>query len=185
LTAALPAAAIGLALQAPPAQAKDPFAGIPNVSFRYYEVRGTDSDQINTSMHSRGPHNATGDGAGSTDYRIGYSWGETRIGSRCRVTNAKAGFAAIVLLPQLADEDKESEPVRLGWIRLMAALRRHEAGHARIAFEHVDDVTAAVAAAPCGKERARGEAALARIYKLQRDYDRRTRHGLAQGDIER
>jgi predicted secreted Zn-dependent protease len=183
--AGAPAAAIGLVLQPAPAQAKDPFAGIPNISFRYYEVRGSDSEQINASIHERGPVAAEGKGAGSTDYRIGYSWGEKRIGSRCQVIDAAVTFTAIVYLPRLADEEKQSEPVRLGWVKLMATLRRHEAGHAWIAYNHVDEVWAAVAAAPCGKERARGAAALERIYRLQRDYDRRTGHGLAQGDIER
>ena len=178
-------AAIGVALQPAPAQARDPFAGIPNLSFRYYEVRGTNSEQINASIRERGPHSDDGGGAGSTDYRIGYSWGEKRIGSRCQVINAAVTFAAIIDLPRLADEEKQSEPVRLGWRRLMATLRAHEAGHAWIAYNHADEVRAAVARAPCGKEKARAKVALDRIYRLQVEYDRRTGHGLAQGDIVR
>src|SRR5437868_2685612 len=108
-------AAIGATMQPALAQGGDPFAGIPNISFRYYEVRGTDSDQINASIRDRGPPSDDGGGAGSTDYRIGYSWGEKRIGSRCQVINAAVTFAAIVHLPRLADEDKQSEAVQLGW----------------------------------------------------------------------
>jgi predicted secreted Zn-dependent protease len=178
-------AAIIAALWGASARAADPFAGIPNLSFRYYEVRGTNSDEINASIRAHGPQSDDGGGAGSTDYRIGYSWGEKRIGSRCQVIDAATGFLAIVHLPRLTDEERQSEPVRLGWVKLMATLRRHEAGHAWIAYDHVDDVRAAVARAPCGKERARAKVALDRIFRLQLDYDRRTGHGLAQGDIER
>jgi predicted secreted Zn-dependent protease len=178
-------ALLAAALQPAPAQARDPFAGIPNLSFRYYEVRGTNSEQINASMRARGPHSDDGGGAGSTDYRIGYSWGEKRLGSRCQVIDAAAAFAAIVDLPRLVDEATLSEPVQLGWRKLMATLRTHEAGHARIAYDHADEVRAAVAGARCGKEKARARVALDRIYRLQLDYDRRTSHGLAQGNIGR
>ena len=177
------AAAIGVATA--PALAQDPFAGIPNLQFRYYDVRGTNSDEINASMHRRGPDNGEGDGAGSTDYRIAWSWGRKRIGSRCEVIDPEVRFSAIVLLPRLVDEERQSEEVRLGWRKLIAQLRAHEAGHARIAYEHADEVRAAVAAAPCGKEAAWGQRALNRIRQLQADYDRRTVHGLVQGAIER
>jgi predicted secreted Zn-dependent protease len=177
--------AIGVGMQPAPAQAADPFAGIPNISFRYYEVRGTTSEQINASIRERGPESDDGGGAGSTDYRIGYNWGERRNGSRCQVIDPAADFAAIVHLPRLTDVEKLSEPVRAGWRKLIAVLRTHEAGHARIAYDHVDEVRAAVAAAPCGKEQAWGKAVLDRIYRLQVDYDRRTSHGLAQGNITR
>jgi predicted secreted Zn-dependent protease len=75
--------------------------------------------------------------------------------------------------------------VRFGWRKLIAQLRAHEAGHARIAYEHADEVREAVAGAPCGKEADWGQRALDRIRQLQADYDRRTVHGLVQGDIER
>lgn len=178
-------AAIVLASRPAPAQAPDPFAGIPNLKFRFYEVRGKNSAQINASLRKRGPRSDDGGGAGSTDYRIAYSWGQKRIGSRCQVIDVVVRFAAIIHLPRLANEERLSEPVRLGWRKLIAVLRVHEAGHARIAYDHADEVRAAVAAAPCGQEEARGRVALDRIYRLQQDYDRRTSHGLAQGEILR
>ncbi len=177
--------ATAVATQAASAQAENPFAGIPNLEFRYYDVRGTNSDEINASMHRRGPHNGEGDGAGSTDYRIAWSWGRKVTGSRCEVIDPEVRFSAVVLLPRLVNERKQSEEVQLGWRKLIAQLRAHEAGHARIAYEHAHEVGEAVAAAPCGKEEAWGERALDRIRELQADYDRRTVHGLVQGNIER
>ena len=178
-------AAIGVVMQPASARAEDPFAGIPNLEFRYYDVRGTNSDEINASMHRRGPDNGEGDGAGSTDYRIAWSWGRKRIGSRCEVIDPEVRFSAIVLLPRLVNEEKQSAEVRFGWRKLIAQLRAHEAGHARIAYEHANEVREAVAGAPCGKEADWGQRALDRIRQLQADYDRRTVHGLVQGDIER
>jgi predicted secreted Zn-dependent protease len=173
-------ATVGVAMQGAPARAEDPFAGIPNLSFAYYNVSGSDAEQINASIRDRGPHGAEGTGAGRTDYRIAYRWGEKRSGSRCAVFNATVSFSAIIRLPRLADEESLSGPVRREWRRLSATLRAHEAGHARIAYSHLGEVKAAVAGAPCGNERARAKVALDRIYRLQEDYDRATVHGLAQ-----
>jgi predicted secreted Zn-dependent protease len=169
-----------VAMPAAPARTADPFAGIPNLSFRYYDVPGTTSAQINAVLAKGGPH-----GAGSTDYRITYHWGHQRTGSRCSVVNVRVSFAAIIRLPRPANEAILSEPVLLGWRTLDRTLRQHEAGHARIAYDHRNLVRTAVAAAPCGQEEARGERALSRILRLQRNYDRRTQHGLAQGNITR
>jgi len=94
-------AAIGVVMQPASARAEDPFAGIPNLSFRYYDVRGANSDEINASMHRHGPDNGEGDGAGSTDYRIAWSWARKRIGSHCQVIDPEVRFNPGKVFPTL------------------------------------------------------------------------------------
>jgi predicted secreted Zn-dependent protease len=166
--------------------ARSPFAGLPNLSFSHYDVEGTDAASINSAMRAHGPRDPGGGfAAGRTSYRIAFDWAETRRGSSCSVTRVTVNFSANVLLPRLTDEGELSREMREQWDKFMAVLRVHEAGHAHIAFDHVGDVRAAVAASPCGKERARGQAALERIDRLQADYDRRTHGGAEQGEILR
>ena len=95
----------------------------------------------------------------------------------------KVQFSADVTLPRLATEATLSPAMRAEWRRFMAVLRVHEAGHAHIAYNHVGEVKAAVAASRCGEERSRGREALDRIDRLQADYDRRTDGGEHQGNI--
>lgn len=168
------------------AQSADPFAGIPNLTFRYYELTASDGSEINAAIMAQGPRGETGGrGAGRTDYHIAYGWTETKSFRSCQVTNVRARFSAVVHLPRLADETRLPAPARVEWRQISAVLRVHEAGHARIAYDHIDEVWEAVSGAPCGKERMRGQAVVDRIARLQADYDRRTAHGLAQGDITR
>ena len=172
--------------QPAPGEAPDPFADIPNVSFAYYDVSGTKWDAIAASLAALGPRHGDGSIAhGRTEYRIAPSWTERQDGPSCRVTNVEVKFSAVVLLPRLAQDAAASAQVRKQWQQFIASLRRHEAGHARIAFEHVGEVKAAVAASACETIQANAGAALAHIEALQQDYDRRTQSGRAQGDIVR
>jgi predicted secreted Zn-dependent protease len=162
------------------------FEGIPNLRFKHYDVVGTDWASINASLEAQGPRHGDGTTAhGRTDIHIGSSWTQQRRGKVCSVTGIKVRFSAVVILSRLADQSAVPEELAAQWRGFLTILERHEAGHARISLDHLDMVRAAVAAAPCGKEQERAKAALMRIEEMQRDYDRRTRHGLAQGDILR
>jgi predicted secreted Zn-dependent protease len=175
-----------LSEQSTASNAPDAFAGIPNLSFNYYDVNGTNWAAINASLGTAGPRHDDGDIAhGRTEYRIAPTWTELRRGASCQVTNVQVQFAATVLLPRLSEEASASERVRQEWRRFAALLERHEAGHARIAFEHLGEVKAAVAGSACDQVQANAKAVLDRIEELQQDYDQRTQHGRAQGDILR
>lgn len=165
---------------------RSPFAGLPNLSFSLYDVEGRDAASINAAMRENGPRDLNGGfAAGRTSYHIGFNWAEARRGRSCTVKRVTVSFSANVLLPRLTDETELPPEMRDQWDKFMAVLRVHEAGHAHIAYDHVGDVRAAIAASPCGKERARGRAALDRIDRLQADYDRRTHGGEQQGNILR
>ncbi len=177
---------VAVATPAALAEGTDPFAGIPNVKFQYYELAAIGVDEINAAIRAQGPSGVGGGrGTGRTDYQIAYGWGEMKAVGSCQVTRLTARFSAVVHLPRQADEARLAAAVRAEWRKISVVLRVHEAGHAWIAYDHVDEVREALAGAPCGKERERAEAVLDRIERLQQDYDRRTAHGLAQGDITR
>jgi predicted secreted Zn-dependent protease len=164
----------------------DAFASIPNLSFKYYDVNGTDWGSIKASLDAAGPrHGEGGIAHGRTDYRIAPTWTEMRRGASCQVTNVQVQFSAVVLLPRLADEASAPERLRDEWRRFVTLLQRHESGHARIAFENLGEVKTAVAGSLCGQEPTNATAALERIEALQLDYDRRTQNGRAQGDVLR
>jgi predicted secreted Zn-dependent protease len=182
-------AAIGLAAPAfaqPSAtpDAPNAFAGIPNVTFQYYDVAGADWYSINASLNRAGPRHGNGEVAhGRTDYRIAPVWQELRRGAHCEVTGVEVQFSAVVMLPRLAEQAAIAPALLERWQQSFALLERHEAGHARIALAHIDEVKAAILASHCGEERTNAAAVLDHIEALQQDYDRRTRNGHAQGDI--
>jgi predicted secreted Zn-dependent protease len=170
-----------LAAQPVGAQATDAFAGIPNLHFKFYDVSGGDAAAIRAKIDARRPSDprdpaATFDAA--TDWSIRGRWRGDGHGS-CDLASTVISYAATVTLPRLSGDVPDA--VRAAWDRYIAALERHEAGHARYAYEHRFAVLAAVKRATCATASAAAAKAIAKIAAHDRAYDTETQHGAAQG----
>ncbi len=182
-TAGLICAASALCAGGPAmAQYDDGFGDLPNVSVEYYDVSGADVAAIRASMNARRPtdprdgqpHDAT------TSWHISFRYRDDPGG--CHASQDPE-FSAVVTLPRLADEGRVSSEALGRWRRFIAALRTHEAGHVRWAYEHVGEVKAALTAPSCAGAGAAGEAAIRRIGQHDALYDQQTRHGATQGAV--
>ncbi|ATE65001.1 DUF922 domain-containing protein [Rhizorhabdus dicambivorans] len=171
------ALAVLLVAPAPLLAADDPFAGIPNVKFRYYDIEGATPAQIYASMRARAPQK--GDGVAHTAWHMRVGWQETRRGSACRVSDPMASLSILVVLPRLVTREVTREGLAF-WRRTLRGLEIHEAGHASIAYEHRNDFARAGEDASCRDIRAIAAKVQARIEKIQADYDRDTNHGIRQ-----
>jgi predicted secreted Zn-dependent protease len=165
----------------PPAREPD-FAGIPNVSFEYYDVVGNDPASIRRSINERRPIDSN-DGSrvdalttGSVDF------GLSRQGNgRCKPGDVSARLRLRVLLPRLRDTSGLDPTVIERWNAFVAALKKHEAWHVRYAHDHMPDLEAAMRATDCAHARDAAAKALAAIGRAQLEYDRTTHHGADQG----
>ena len=83
-------------------------------------------------------------------------------------------------MPRLVMTDDVTDEGLALWRRVRRGLEIHEAGHARIAYEHRGDFAKAARNATCGSIRKIAERTQERIEAIQEDYDRRTRHGMTQ-----
>lgn len=155
----------------------NPFAGIPNVKFQYYDVEGRTPAEIYASLRARSPE--SGDGVARTAWHMRVGWQENRRGSRCRVVDPMASVSMVVLLPRLVTREVSREAAGF-WRRTIRGLEIHEAGHARIAYAHRGDFSEAGEGASCDEIRAIAERVQARVEKIQDDYDRATDHGIRQ-----
>ena len=172
---------LGLALTAATSAevpASSPFAGMPNLTFRYYAVEGRTPAEIYASMRARAPQK--GDGVAHTAWHIRVGWRQARRGQSCTVADPTTSLSIVVVLPRLATTDGVTPEGRAFWERTMRGLEVHEAGHARIAIDHRNDFVKAAAKASCGSIKAVAKRTQERIEAIQHDYDRRTRHGLTQ-----
>ncbi|MFA6113473.1 MAG: DUF922 domain-containing protein [Sphingomonas sp.] len=164
------------------AAAVDPFAGAPNVVFDYYPVTGRDVRSIRASIAERRPTDDRGKRfAAVTNWHISWHWDGDGQGG-CRLATTRTDFSASVRMPRL-EPDQVPAAVVADWRRYDAALARHEAGHVRIAYQHLGDVEAAIRNATCATADSAGHAALDRIRQANRDYDSETRHGELQGAV--
>lgn len=172
--------AAGLIAFASPALAAEasPFDGIPNIKFDYYDIEGRTAAEIYASMRARAPRK--GDGVAVTSWRLHAGWGEIRRGSRCEIENPATSLSIVVLLPRLITTEGVTDEGLAFWQSALRGLEIHEAGHARIAYDHRGDFAAAARKANCGSIKAVAARTQARIEKIQEDYDRETRHGMTQ-----
>ncbi|MFZ5705198.1 MAG: DUF922 domain-containing protein [Pseudomonadota bacterium] len=154
------------------------FAGIPNVSFDYYDVEGRTPEEIYRSMRSRAPQ--IGDAVAHTAWHIRVGWRQTRRGNDCIVADPVTRLSIKVTLPRLVTTEGVTVEAASFWYRTIKGLETHEAGHARIAFDHRNDFVQAAAKATCGSIKDVAKRTQKRIEALQAAYDRRTRHGIDQ-----
>ena len=154
------------------------FAGIPNISYEYYDVEGRTPEEIYRSMRLRAPQ--TGDAVAHTAWHIRVGWRQTRRGNDCLVADPVTRLSIKVVLPRLVTSEGLSVEASSFWYRTIKGLETHEAGHARIAFDHRNDFVQAAARASCGSIKDVAKRTQKRIEALQEAYDRRTRHGLDQ-----
>ena len=163
------------------AQTTDAFAGIPNITFTFYDVGGRDIAAIRKAIDAArpvDPHDPTKSFDGATSWSMRWRWrGDGKGG--CDLSTAEVTYAATVTLPRLTGP--VSGVVKTMWGRYLAALEMHEAGHARYAYDHRGDVLAALKTATCATASAAAKDALTRIADHDRAYDVETRHGKTQG----
>ncbi len=158
------------------ARAGDPFAGIPNITFQYYDVSGRDPRAIRTAMDAERP---TDPHDGKPDDAITvwtYHWSYRDGPEGCE---AKVRFSARVVLPRL--RGRVPAPVAARWQVYMARLRIHEAGHARIAYARMGDIEDAFRGLSCAAADRRASAILDEVRRDNTEYDRKTDHGMKQG----
>jgi len=167
-------------LPAGPLMAADhsPFDGIPGIRFEYYEVEGRTPREIYQSMEASAPRG--GEGLAQTIWGIDVNWHEATHGSVCRVRDPRTRLSIRVVLPKLRQDE---EPTRAGlafWRATRKGLEIHEAGHARIAWDHRDDFNQAALSASCRSIDRVAREIQAKIAALQEAYDRDTDHGRRQ-----
>ena len=155
----------------------DPFAGIPNVKFRYYEVEGRTPAEIYASLRARAPQRD--DGVANTAWHMRVGWQEARRGSGCTVSDPMASLSITVMLPRLVTSPLSRDAADY-WRRTLRGLEIHEAGHARIALAHRNDFAEAGEGASCRDIHAIAARVQAKVEKIQADYDRDTDHGISQ-----
>lgn len=159
------------------AQTTDAFVGIPHVTFDYYPVAGEDAVAIRGAIDAARPTDAHDGERVDALTTWGMRWSWPRKGKACDLKAARVTFAATVRMPRLTG----AAPV--GWERYVAALERHEAGHARYAYAGRRRVLAAIRGATCATANAAAKAALAKLDAYGVTYDRETRHGMTQGAV--
>lgn len=182
-TACAPVPVDGSAPAAAPASASGAarFAGIPNLSFAYYDVSGRTPQEIRRSIEAQRPHDPNAGKRVDALTTWAMDWNIPGGPGGCDLKRAEVVYRARVTLPRLADRSSLSPSQAARWHAYRDWLEQHEAWHARHAWEHVDEVRAAIRASSCARAAAAAAAAIHAVAEEQRRYDIATRHGATDG----
>ncbi len=158
-----------------------PLRAFPNTTITWYDVPGTDTRAIHDYMRAHGatdPHDQSV-GEGWTQWHLKWRYPVTPAG--CDTAAVQVRFSADVTLPRFVDFDRMDAAHQAGWDRYLNALIVHESGHIRHAYQHVDDVAAAMRGRNCGDVNAAAQAAVDTLGQYDAAYDQETHHGQTQG----
>jgi len=184
--ATLAAGAGAPAVDAPAGEASraagDPFAGMPDLEMEYYEVSGRTAAEIRASLNELRPTDPIRGIRVDGYTRWHLSWQiPRRPDGECRLDQAEIMFRVAVGLPRLVDTERIPLAVRQQWQSYIAALKAHEATHARYAYEGRKAVLRAFQGVDCAAaQEAAGDASEA-LERRNEEYDRLTQHGLTEG----
>lgn len=126
---------------------------------------------------------------GQTDWHIEWRACFEQSGTRCRIGGVVSNVNVTYTLPRWADRDLAPAQLRERWDRYMASLDRHEKGHGEIALEVARLIEASLvgrvdddACETLNVDSTRlVDEVMQRGEVMQREYDRSTMHGSAQG----
>lgn len=185
-------------LQAAPTQPLDKHRCVPGArlveTVRHYDFYGAGADSAGNSLRQRLLISTDFQGrqkrfTGQTDWHIEWRACFEPVGPVCRLSGVASAVHVTYTLPRWVDRDAAPEAVRYRWDRYLSSLTAHEKGHGAIAFE----VARLIEQALAGRASVEGcdalntesaqivEEVMARGEAMQRDYDRTTMHGSAQG----
>jgi len=158
----------------------------------HYDIHGWNVSQLQGQLIRCGVR--LGDGqvyGGWTDWSVTWTFlCRKRFGS-CVVSNVKTFVDVTYRLPRWVNG---SPPPRLArrWNRYYRALKIHEEGHKAIAVQAAKEIEAALSnrlppASTCSRARAEADETARKIVRkylrLEKEYDRRTGHGMTQGAV--
>jgi predicted secreted Zn-dependent protease len=173
----------------------EPRADVQVVDSRIrYDIEGSTADQLAAQIKELGPTDPENQGGSFAGYaRTRFAWDVDESvplgakGQRCMIESVDVYVDVWITLPRWEPPGSASSALIAEWSRYVDRLRVHELGHKDIAVRLAKEAARATRGllGPCGvvEETAgeRIERILDREERLQRSYDRSTRHGATQG----
>ena len=167
-----------------------------NEQVKPYSFFGARADDAGQSLRQRLLVTTDFDGrprrfTGQTDWHIEWRACYEAVRNGCRIGGIVSTVHVAYTLPRWADRDSAPTALRDRWDRYIGGLTNHEKGHGAIALKVAGlidtDLVGLVDGDSCASLNARAqsmvEQAMQRGEQMQREYDRMTSHGSAQGAV--
>jgi len=160
------------------------------VEHRYYSVRGDTAQELRQQLDTHGVAEADGKRYDAiTHWDVTWHLHYKTCEGGCAIESVGTTVHVVMTLPRWEDFSNGPWALQDEWNRYMRALLEHETGHQEHAVMAAREIEQAISRLdPCGTPReietqAHGLASeiLEKYVVIEREYDARTSHGLAQG----
>jgi predicted secreted Zn-dependent protease len=159
----------------------------PGVILDQYSVVGDTAEKIRAELDQRGPKDQLGNPRDAfTEWLVSWSWPD-RDG-RYDYSNTKVTRNVTITVPRWESVDAASRELQSRWNIYLTALLRHEQKHLELVDAHYQEIPARIKQAyEQNNELTEQEAnaiageVLAKIRRLDREYDETTNHGRREG----
>jgi predicted secreted Zn-dependent protease len=163
---------------------------IVRTRLRPYDITGSSAPELRAAMERLGPKDPVDETpyAGFTRWTIDWSYDYTGT-TTCTLTRVRVVATIQITLPRWRGAGSADPAFAAEWARFVAALRRHENGHAEIAKTGARRIARLLGSLPSFRSCARLERAaestaartLVKTRLAELAYDEWTRHGDTQG----
>lgn len=156
-----------------------------NLQIKFYDLQAATLDGLREEVRRKGPFDLSGiKREGLTEWSITWAWPLDTDGSpRFRETKSRADV--VVTLPCARSFDLFKPELKRKWQRYQHAMYAHEFRHVQIADAHYKEVAREISSKAdlTATKQANIVATriVARIRKMDADYDRQTEHGRREG----
>jgi predicted secreted Zn-dependent protease len=157
-----------------------------------YPVIGSTASALRTVMHTLGPTRGGRTFVACTDWEVPWTFGIDDGLGGFRMTDLAVSVRVEVLVPRWRAARSAPASLVEAWGRYLAAVERHEQGHADLAIEAGRAVLAQLSALGVFTEREAlrraasetAEAAVAAVRERERLYDERSSHGPSATELQ-
>lgn len=157
-------------------------ATITGADILYYDIYGQTAKDLRSQMNALGPLDGGRRWDAYTAWYIRWNW--PGYGTRnCDLSRATTSLEITVTLPRWANPEGADAALITKWNKYYGALARHEQAHVDNALEGYPKVLQAIQNATCATAEQAALQAIEPIHAADRDYDKKTGHGAAQGAV--
>ena len=160
-------------------------------STNYYSITGATLPELRQSIRQNRPWKEKFEHDAMTDWRVNWQFSVAPSANGCRCSSFGTQTTIVVSMPRWIAPTNAPDTVRQIWTQYVAALGRHEAGHAAFAFAAAAEMHKRVKAAGDGadcdglKKQINDlcQQIIEEHRKRDKEYDEKTRHGATQGAV--
>jgi predicted secreted Zn-dependent protease len=163
-----------------------------NIETTYYIIKGSTANELRKEMNSKSTIMQDGeliDAFTSWDVSWQLNWNPKN--DKCHITTVSSNLDVTFTLPKWTSRDKADKNTIKQWDRYYKALIQHESGHRDIAVQAAENIEKEILglgpSSSCKelekKANQTGKITLNKYIALEKEYDKKTNHGMQDGAI--